>query len=80
MEKVLETQMELSKEKKGMSYEKGLNSEEPFVRLMYEDLERRIVEFEQEAITKGTEKTKLKEFFSVAAVMAAMTIFVFVIL
>ena len=58
------------------SYEKELHSEEPFIRAMYEDLEKRIEEFEEEAITTN-EKTSLKDFIGIGVVMAVITVIVF---
>ena len=75
---MLESQFEAAIDAKPKSYEKDLKSDEPFIRRMYEDLERRIDEFEQDAIA-GNEKTGLKEFLNVSIVMAIITIVVFVI-
>lgn len=58
------------------SYEKELRSEEPFVRGMYENLEKRIEQFEKDFIEKNT-KVKLKDFLGVSVVMAVITIIAF---
>ncbi|RUS58074.1 hypothetical protein QI30_02695 [Kurthia sp. 3B1D] len=58
------------------SYEKELRSEEPFVRGMYENLEKRIEQFEKDLIEKNT-KVKLKDFLGVSVVMAVITIIAF---
>lgn len=58
------------------SYEKELRSEEPFVRGMYENLEKRIENFEKEFIEENT-KVKLRDFVGVTVVMAAITIIAF---
>lgn len=60
------------------SYEKELNSEEPFIRVMYEDLEKRIGNFEKEFIENNT-KTGWKDFLNVSAVMLVITTIAFVI-
>lgn len=54
------------------SYDKELYSEEPFVRSMYEDLERRIEEFEDEAIS-AKQKVQVNDFLAVTIVMAVIT-------
>lgn len=61
---------------KSKSYEKELHSEEPFIRAMYEDLEKRIEEFEEEAIATN-HKTSLKDFIGIGIVMAVITVIVF---
>ena len=58
------------------SYEKELQSDEPFVRAMYEDLEVRIAEFEEEAIKKN-EKTSIRDFAGVTVIMALLTVLAF---
>lgn len=58
------------------SYEKELQSEEPFVKSMYENLEHRIEAFEEELIEKN-EKAKLVDFLGVTIVMAIVTIGLF---
>lgn len=58
------------------SYEKELRSEEPFVRGMYENLEKRIENFEKEFIEENT-KVKLKDFVGVTVVMAVITVIAF---
>lgn len=58
------------------SYEKELQSDEPFIRAMYEDLEKRIEEFEEESIISN-QKTRLIDFVGVFAVMAVITVIVF---
>lgn len=69
MEKV----MDLPTEK---SYEKDLRSEEPFIRSMYEDLEKRIEAFENDTITEN-QKVKVNDFLVVGIVMAVITVAVF---
>lgn len=75
---MLESQLENSNFQKPKSYEKNLQSNEPFIRMMYEDLENRIGEFEQDVI-ENNEKTGLKEFLSITVVMAVITVAVFLI-
>lgn len=58
------------------SYEKELNSSEPFIKAMYEDLENRIEEFEEEIIESNS-KVKLTDFISVTVVMGIITIIAF---
>ncbi len=58
------------------SYDKELQSEEPFVKTMYEDLEKRIVAFEDELLEKN-DKAKISDFIGVTVVMAIITIAVF---
>jgi len=58
------------------SYEKELQSEEPFVKTMYEDLEKRIETFEVELVEQN-DKAKISDFIGVTLVMAIITIGVF---
>ncbi|MDN4493066.1 hypothetical protein [Ureibacillus aquaedulcis] len=58
------------------SYDKELQSEEPFVKTMYEDLEKRIESFEDELLEKN-DKAKISDFIGVTVVMAIITIAVF---
>ncbi|QCR33539.1 hypothetical protein [Lysinibacillus sp. SGAir0095] len=58
------------------SYDKELLSEEPFVKTMYEDLEKRIESFEDELLEKN-DKAKITDFIGVTVVMAIITIVVF---
>ncbi|GEK32797.1 hypothetical protein [Kurthia sibirica] len=58
------------------SYDKELNSTEPFIKSMYEDLEKRIEEFEDEII-ESNNKVKLSDFISVTVVMGIITIIAF---
>ncbi|MFJ8236751.1 hypothetical protein ACIQ34_13670 [Ureibacillus sp. NPDC094379] len=58
------------------SYEQELQSEEPFVKMLYEDLENRIETFEAELIEKN-DKAKISDFIGVTVVMAIITIGLF---
>ena len=58
------------------SYEQELQSEEPFVKMLYEDLEKRIETFEEELIEKN-DKAKISDFIGVTVVMAIITISLF---
>ncbi|MBM7610152.1 hypothetical protein QUF56_17285 [Ureibacillus composti] len=58
------------------SYEQELQSEEPFVKMLYEDLEKRIETFEEELIEKN-DKAKISDFIGVTVVMAIITIGLF---
>ncbi|HWK24572.1 MAG TPA: hypothetical protein VNS08_16205 [Ureibacillus sp.] len=58
------------------SYEKELQPEEPFVKTMNEDLEKRIETFEIELLEQN-DKAKLTDFIGVTVVMAIITIGVF---
>lgn len=58
------------------SYDKEVQSEEPFVKTMYEDLEKRIETFEDELMEKN-DKAKFSDFIGVTIVMAIITVGVF---
>ena len=60
-------------------YQKNLQSEDPFIRGMYEDLETRIEDYESTHHDKS-EHAQWKDASGVIAIMSAITIFLVVTL
>lgn len=65
--------------KEKSKYQKNLQSDNPFIRGMYEDLETRIQDYESSHHDKS-EHARLKDASGVIAIMSAITIFLIVTL